>query len=241
MLDGGLVKTQRFKHPRYVGDPINAVKIFNEKEVDELILLDIGASRQRSAPDFAMIADLASEAFMPIGYGGGVADLDTAARLSGVGIEKIILDSGAIARPALVGEIAARLGSSSTVVSITVKRDWRGRPRLLDPSRRALLATNLVDHARSMVAEGAGELMINDSDRDGGQGGLDLDLVAMIAGAVEVPLIACGGAGKIADLASGVAAGASAVAAGSQFVFVGPHRAVLINYPDEAELGAVLP
>jgi cyclase len=235
------VKTVRFRSASYVGDPINAVKIFNEKEVDELVLLDISASRRGSEPDEALIADLASEAFMPIAYGGGVRTAEQAVRLTKLGVEKIIVDSAAIERPALVGEMAALLGSSSTLVSITVSRDWRGRWRLYDPRRRRRLRVDPVAYARSVVKLGAGELLIHDADREGMYNGLDEVLIAAITNAVDVPVIACGGAGTIADLASGIAAGASAVAAGSQFVFYGPHRAVLINFPSETELAAVMP
>ena len=241
ILGGELVKTIGFKRPRYVGDPINAVKIFNEKEVDELVVLDIGASRFRRPVDEALIADLASEAFMPMAYGGGVRDPAQAAGLSALGVEKIIVDSAAIAEPALVTGIADRLGSSSTVASISIKRDWRGRPRVFDPARRRLTGLKPAAHAQSLVGLGAGEILLNDVDRDGRCRGLDMELVRSVAEAVDVPLIACGGAGSVADLAAGVAAGASAVAAGSQFMFIGPHRAVLINYPDEDELAEAVP
>lgn len=240
LLGGALVKTTRFRRPRYVGDPINAVKIFNDKEVDELIVLDIGASRAGREPDAAMIADLASEAFMPIAYGGGVNSPEIAARLSALGVEKIIVDSGAIARPDMVSAIAARLGSSSTLASISVKRDWRGRPRVFDPARRRVVALDPLRHAQQLVELGAGEIMLNDVDGDGTYRGYDLELVGALAEAVDVPVIACGGGGAIPDLAAGIAAGASAVAAGSQFMFIGTHRAVLINYPSEAELAAVM-
>lgn len=241
LLAGELVKTVGFRRPRYVGDPINAVKIFNEKEVDELVVLDIGASRRGQPIDEGLVADLASETFMPMAYGGGVADAEQAGRLSALGVEKIIVDSAAVANPGLVSAIADRLGSSSTVVSISVKRDWRGRPRVFDPARRRMTSLDPVDQARALVGVGAGEIMLNDVDRDGSYRGLDLTLVRSIAEAVEVPLIACGGAGTVSDLAAGVAAGASAVAAGSQFMFFGRHRAVLINFPAERELAAVLP
>lgn len=241
IVGGELVKTVGFKRPRYVGDPINAVKIFNEKEVDELLVLDIGASRFGRPVDQALIADLASEAFMPMAYGGGVHDARQAAELSALGVEKIIVDSAAIAEPALVKGIADRLGSSSTVASISVKRDWRGRPRVLDPARRRLTALDPAAHACRLAGLGAGEILLNDVDRDGSYRGLDLELVCSVAEAVDVPLITCGGAGTVADLAAGIAAGASAVAAGSQFMFMGPHRAVLINYPDEAELAEAMP
>jgi cyclase len=241
LSDGGLVKTVRFRNPSYVGDPINAVKIFNEKEVDELVILDIDASRRGSAPDEALIADIASEAFMPIAYGGGVRTAEQAVRLAKLGVEKIIVDSAAIVRPALVREMAALLGSSSTLVSMTVSRDWRGRWRVYDASRRKRLSVDPVTYAREMADLGAGEILIHDADREGTYGGLDEELIRAVAGAVAIPVIACGGAGTIGDLAAGIAAGAPAVAAGSQFVFFGPHRGVLINFPTEAELAAVMP
>jgi cyclase len=241
LSDGGLVKTVRFRKRTYVGDPINAVRIFNEKEVDELVLLDIDASRRGSPPDEALIEDVASEAFMPIAYGGGVRTAQQAIRLAKLGVEKVIIDSAAIARPALVGEVAASLGSSSTLVSITVSRDWRGRWRVYDASRRQRLAIDPSTYARKMAELGAGELLIHDADRDGTYEGFDGALVSTVAAAVPVPLIACGGAGTVDHLAAGVAAGAGAVAAGSQFIFFGPHRAVLINFPKEAELAAVMP
>lgn len=237
----GLVKTVRFGKRTYIGDPINAVRIFNEKEVDELVLLDIDASRTGSAPDEALIEDVASEAFMPIAYGGGIRTAEQAVRLAKLGVEKVIIDSAAIARPALVSEIAARLGSSSTLVSITVSRDWRGRRRVYDPSRGKRLKIGPVAYAQRMADLGAGEILIHDADRDGTYQGFDEVLVAAIAEAVPVPVIACGGAGTVDHLAAGVAAGADAVAAGSQFIFYGPHRAVLINFPTEAELTAAMP
>jgi cyclase len=241
VLDGDLVKTVNFRAPRYVGDPVNAVKLFNEMEVDELVVIDIGASRNGTPSDRELIADLATEAFMPIAYGGGVNSAAEAARLSAIGVEKIIVDSGAIANPELVSDIAARLGSSSTVGSISVCRDRRGRLQVFDPARRTRTDADPVDRARQLVALGAGEIMLNDVDRDGTYKGFDTMLIEQVARAVEVPVIACGGAGSVADLAAGIAAGASAVAAGSLFMFFSSQRGVLINYPDEPELAAVMP
>lgn len=240
VLNGDLVKTVKFRAPRYVGDPVNAVKIFNEMEVDELVVLDIGASRQGRAPDRELIAGLSGEAFMPITYGGGVTDAREAAELSAVGVEKIVIDSAAIANPPLVAALAARLGSSSTVGSISVKRDWRGRPRVFDSARRLITGQDPVEHARHLVELGAGEILLNDIDRDGTYHGFDTNLVGAVAQALDVPVIACGGCRSVSDLATAVAAGASAVAAGSLFMFIGPQRGVLINYPDEAELAAIL-
>ena len=241
VLDGDLVKTVNFREPRYVGDPVNAVKLFNEMEVDELVVLDIGASRNGTAPDRDLMADLATEAFMPIAYGGGVKSADEAAQLSAIGVEKIIVDSGAIADPGLVADIAARLGSSSTVCSISVCRDRHGHAHVFDPAQRIQMDGDPVERARQLVELGAGEILLNDVDRDGSYMGFDTGLVEAVAEAVDVPVIACGGAGSVDDLAAGVAAGASAVAAGSLFMFFSSQRGVLINYPDEAELAAVMP
>lgn len=240
LLDGDLVKTVSFRSPRYVGDPVNAVKIYNEMEVDELVVIDIGASRKGQAPNRKLVGDLATEAFMPVAYGGGVTSADEAARLSALGIEKVIVDSAAIVRPGLVSEIAARLGSSSTVCSISVRRDWLGRPRVFDPAKRRRTSLDPIERARRLVELGAGEIILNDVDRDGSYRGFDTALVRAVAEGVDVPVIACGGAGSIGDLAEGVAAGASAVAAGSLFMFYSAQRGVLINYPAEAELAAVL-
>jgi cyclase len=241
VLDGDLVKTVKFRAPRYVGDPINAVKIFNEMEVDELAVIDIGASRRGTLPDRELIANLASEAFMPIAYGGGVTSKDEASQLSALGVEKIIVDSAAIANPQLISDIAARLGSSSTVASISIKRDWRGRPQVFDAARRRKIARDPVARARELVELGAGEILLNDVDHDGSYVGFDTGRIQALAEAVDVPLIACGGAASVDDLAAGVAAGASAVAAGSMFMFMSSQRGVLINYPDEADLAAALP
>lgn len=241
ILDGDLVKTVKFRAPRYVGDPINAVKIFNEMEVDELAVIDIGASRRGTLPDRDLIANLASEAFMPIAYGGGVTSKDEASHLSALGVEKIIVDSAAITNPQLISDIAARLGSSSTVASISVKRDWRGKPQVFDPARRRKIGRDPAARARELVELGAGEILLNDVDHDGSYAGFDTDLIKALAQAVNVPLIACGGAATVDDLAAGVAAGASAVAAGSMFMFMSSQRGVLINYPDEADLAAALP
>jgi cyclase len=237
----GLVKTVRFADPKYVGDPINAVRIFNDKEVDELIFLDINASRERKDPAFSTIEDIASECFMPVAYGGGISSLDQARRIVASGIEKIILNSAALHRPTLVTELSAQIGASSTVVAIDVKKDLFGRHRVYDHVRQK--ATDLApeEHARRMVAAGAGEIFVNDVSRDGTGSGFDLDLVRNVSTAVEVPVIACGGAGKLDDLRLASEAGASAVAAGSLFVYMGKHRAVMINYPPYNVLRDLLP
>ena len=233
---GGLVKTIGFSDPAYVGDPINAVRIFNEKEVDELVLLDIEASRTGAEPRYDEIQEIVSEAFMPIAYGGGVRNIEQARRLVALGVEKIVVNSAALHEPQLIRALAERLGSSSTVVSINVKKDWRGRFRVYDSARSETTKHDLLEHARRCVAEGAGELFLNDVARDGTGKGYDLELIQRVVQAVDVPVIACGGAGTLDHFTEAVAAGASAVAAGSMFVYMGRHRAVMINYPGEKVL-----
>lgn len=234
----GLVKTVRFKNPKYVGDPINAVKLFNDLEVDELMLLDIKATPEGREPDFAKLRDIVSEAFMPVSYGGAVRSVDHARRLCQVGIEKVVVTTAAVDDPGLLSALARELGSQSVVVGMDVKHDWLRRPRVFKHCGLKNTGLDPVEHARNAERLGAGELLVNSIDRDGTQGGYDLELIEQVTRAVNIPVIACGGAGSVADLAKATQAGASAAAAGSLFVFRGPHRAVLINYPSPAELQA---
>jgi cyclase len=240
ILDGGLVKTIRFRDPRYVGDPINAVRIFNEKQADELVILDIGATVAGRGPDEAMIADVASEAFMPVAYGGGVRDLPTATRLIQSGVEKVVVNAAAVEQPDEVARISDRLGRSTLVISIDAARRRDGTFEVV--TRRGTRRTGLDvrAHAEAMSALGAGELFVNSVDRDGTMEGYDLDLVRSVASAVDIPVVACGGAGSLRDLADVVrSTGATAAAAGSIFVFHGRHRAVLITYPPYAARAAL--
>lgn len=236
LQDGGLVKTRRFRRPRYVGDPINAIRIFNEKYVDELVFLDIRASRVGAEPDYDLIGRIAGECFMPLCYGGGIRTLGQARRIVACGVEKIAVNSMAIDRPGLLHELSDEFGASSVVACIDVKRDFFGRERVFHPGRRRTTALDPVDQARAVVAQGAGEIFLNSVDRDGEYCGFDLDRIRRMAQAVNVPIVACGGAGRLEDMRAAIAAGASAAAAGSMFVFYGPHRAVLINYPSYASV-----
>lgn len=236
LQDGGLVKTTKFGRPRYVGDPINAIRIFNEKYVDELVFLDITASRRGAEPDYDLIARIAGECFMPLCYGGGIRTLEQARRIVAAGVEKIAVNSMAIDRPQLLTELSQELGGSSVVAAIDVKRDLFGRERIYHPGQRRLTRLDPVQHAKAVVAAGAGEVFINNVDRDGQYSGFDTGLIARVSAAVNVPVIACGGASNLDDMRAAVEAGASAAAAGSIFVFYGPHRAVLINYPDYASV-----
>lgn len=234
LQDGGLVKTRRFGRPRYVGDPINAIRIFNDKYVDELVFLDITATREGHEPDYDLIARIAGECFMPLCYGGGIRTLQQARRIVALGVEKIALNSSAIEDVALISQLSQEIGASSVVGAIDVKRDWLGRQRVYHPGRRRVTKLDPVEHARALVRAGAGELLINNVDNDGEGQGYDIALVTAVTSAVNVPVIVCGGAGSLAHMKNAIDAGASGVAAGSMFVFYGPHRAVLINYPDYA-------
>ena len=237
LSDGGLVKTVRFKDPNYLGDPINAVKIFSEKCVDELCVQDIQASREGRGPDFDLLEDIASEAFMPLSYGGGVTTVEQAARLFHIGFEKVILNTALIDRPELVRELAERFGSQSVVASIDVKLDRLRRYRCVVAGGTRATGETPFALAQRAQALGAGEVLLNSVDRDGMMQGYDLKLVKSVADGLTVPLVACGGAHDAADLARVLHEGhAHAAAAGSLFVYFGPLKAVLINVPSEEEL-----
>lgn len=238
LMDGGrLVKTRAFAKPAYVGDPVNTVKIFNEKEVDEIILLDIGASRAGQAPDFERVRDIATECFMPLCYGGGVRSVEDAQRLFENGVEKVAVNTAALANPGLIGEIAKRYGSQSVVAAMDVVSPWLRGHRVRNVAGRSTTAMRPVDWARRMVDEGAGELLVSAVERDGSMQGYDLELVQGVCRAVQVPVIACGGAASLDDCRRVIQEGrASAAAAGALFVYQGPHRAVLINYPSPEQL-----
>lgn len=238
---GGLVKTVQFKAPKYVGDPINAIKIFNDKRVDELVFLDISASRERREPNYQLIEEIAGECFMPLAYGGGVNTLSQAKRIIGLGVEKIIVNHGAIARPELVRELSRELGSQSVIGAIDVKKSWSGRYRVYDSGTGKSTDLDPLDHADRLVEMGAGEIFVNSVDKDGTQQGYDLSLVRRFTDRFSIPVIACGGAWTREHLRAVVRdAGASAAAAGSMFVFQGPHKAVLISYPPYDELVRLL-
>jgi len=232
LKERGLVKTIKFKDPTYVGDPINAVRIFNEKEVDELILLDITATIENRKPNIELIRDIAGECFMPLAYGGGIRSLEDIRNIFFVGAEKVVLNSYAVENPAFVREASAVFGSQSIVVSIDVKRTLLGKYEVYYASGGRNAKIDPVKHAVRMAELGAGEIFLNSIDRDGTQKGYDLELIRRVASAIDVPMVACGGAGSLNDFVSAVyEGGASAVAAASMFVFHGKHRAVLIQYP----------
>lgn len=237
--DGGLVKTERFRDPVYVGDPINVVKIFNEKEVDELVLLDIRASKRGTDPDFAMIEAIVSEAFMPVCYGGGVRTVEQARRLLALGVEKIALNTAALDNPALLTELSQAFGAQCVVGVVDVERQW-GRARVFSHAGRTPRERDPVRWAQRLVELGAGEILVQSVDRDGTMRGFDLPLLRSLRGAVSVPVIAAGGAGTMDTLLDALRTeSVAALGVGARFVFIGPHRAVLITYLSGAERRAL--
>ncbi len=238
--DGGLVKTVKFKSPKYVGDPINAVRIFNVKEVDELVILDIGATREGREPNYDHIKEIVSEAFMPIGYGGGISTLNQIEKLFKIGVEKIILNTAAFTNSALITEAASIYGSQSIVVSIDVKKDIWGEYKVYTNSGIQKQKGDLFTLLKGFQDMGAGEIFLNSIDKDGTMSGYDIILIEKAVRVLNIPLVAIGGAGQVKHLGAAIKAGASAVAAGSIFVFQGIHRAVLISYIKSEELNKYL-
>lgn len=237
----GLVKTCRFKDPKYVGDPINAIKIFNDKEVDELVLLDISASLEGRGPAYSVIEEVASECFMPLAYGGGIRTVDEARRILKLGVEKAVFNTTGWLDPSVLTAASREFGAQAVVASIDVRRKLFGRYEVFVEGGTRGTGVDPVEYARRMEAAGAGEILLTSIDRDGTMQGYELDLIARVTAAVGVPVIAAGGAGSVQDFRIAIQeGGADAVAAGAMFVFHGPHRAVLITYPSRAELESKL-
>lgn len=238
---GGLVKTKKFGSPTYIGDPINAVKIYNEKEVDELMFLDITASKEQRGPNFTFLKDIATECFIPLCYGGGVTTTDEIRKLLRIGIEKISLNSVNFTNPNLISEAAKLFGSSTVVGSIDVKMNLFRKLRVFNSKTRDATKLDPVEYAKFLESQGAGEILVNSVDRDGMLTGYDYELIKKITDAVSIPVIACGGASKLDDIQRVVKyAGASAAAAGSIFVYQGGNKGVLINYPNYQQLEEIL-
>jgi cyclase len=235
----GLVKGVRFKDFKYVGDPINAVKIFNEKEVDELFFLDISATPEGRTPPLELVQRLADECYMPFGVGGGIRSADQARNILKAGAEKVAINTAAIDDPSVITRIAEQFGKQSVVVSIDVQKKWTGGQVVYGRNGTKKTALDPVDWAVQAASLGAGEILLTSIDRDGTGEGYDLDLIRRVSAAVDVPVIACGGAASIDHLRDALRAGAAAVAAGSFFVFHGRKRAVLINFPNQAELASL--
>jgi imidazole glycerol-phosphate synthase subunit HisF len=239
---GGLVKTVGFKEPKYVGDPINAVKIFNEKEADELVVLDIDATVNGAEPDYRMIAHLAAECRMPLCYGGGVKTPEQAKRIIGLGVEKVAISSAAVDDPTLITRIAQEVGRQSVVVVLDVKKKMFGRDYdVVTHNGRQNTKRSVWEVAQQAQAAGAGELVINSIDLDGAMKGYDLSLATKLRQLVNIPITILGGAGSLGDIESLIqACGVIGAAAGSLFVFKGVYKAVLINYPTLAQRDALI-
>jgi cyclase len=237
---GGLVKTIRFSKRAYIGDPINAVRIFNDKEVDELLVLDIDASKNNREPNIRFIEDIVSEAFMPISYGGGIKTLDSMRRLYRAGVEKCVIRSAIDNNFQLIKEATSEIGKQSIVGCIDYRKTWTGKV-LAVTSERTTKSTP-VELAQKLVQAGVGELIVQSCERDGTYCGYDLSLLASISSKVPVPVVACGGAGSISDFRRAYTeASCTAVAAGSLFVFQSKGGGVLISYPPQDSLRNTLP
>ena len=233
--DDVLVKTVRFKSPRYIGDPINAIKIFNEKEVDELVVLDISATNKKKI-NFDLLSRINKEAFMPVGYGGGINTLEDAQKIFSLGYEKIILNHIALSQPDFIAQLSNICGSQSVVVCVDIKKNLFGKYVVYDYIRKKNTNRLLVDWVKECEQRGAGEIILHNIDREGTFTGYDSGILSSVCNAVNIPTIALGGAANTEDLKTGIQDGASAVAAGSMFVFHGPHKAVLITYPDKTKM-----
>lgn len=232
--NGKLVKTTQFKKENYIGDPINAVKIFNEKYVDEISILDISASREGKEPDYSLIERISNEAFMPFAYGGGITDVSEVKKILRMGVEKVVIGSAAFFNKSLITQAVESFGSQSIVVSVDVKSSFLGKRNVFVKNGKKNTRCSPVDYVKRIEALGAGEIILNNIDREGTYKGFDINLIKEITQAVRIPVIAVGGANSAEDLLRAIKhGGASASAAGSLFIYYGANKAVLINYPWE--------
>ena len=233
---GGIYKTTKFKKPIYIGDPINTIRLLNEMEVDEIVILDIDASKQKKDPNYEMIMELASEAFMPVAYGGGLRTIEQAKKILNCGIEKIVINYAAQQSGELIKDCSRQFGSQSVVSSIDYSKSLIGGNRQYDHVTRKQLIKSPIEAAKIAQKMGAGEILLTSVDREGSMQGLDVELIHEVNQQLEIPLIICGGAGTLEHLKQAQKAGASAIAGGSMFIFRGNKRGILINYPNESLL-----
>ena len=238
--DGGLVKTTQFKNSVYIGDPINSVRIYNELEVDELMFLDIKASRYAHKPPFKIIAEIANECFMPFSYGGGITTLDDAKKLFDLGVEKVVLNTVLHTNPNLISEIAKYYGTQSITVAFDVKKSFFGGYHIYVANGSKKVAKSFLEYILGIEELGIGEILINSIDCDGSMSGFDTELIERVSSRVNVPVVALGGAGQLSDLAKAKKAGASAIGLGSIAVFQNKSRGILINFPTKAEILKIL-
>ena len=236
----GLVKTMKFDDPGYIGDPMNAVKIFNEFEADELVILDINATPENRGISKDIVHNIAEEAYMPFAVGGGINNIEQIREILNLGVEKVVINTAAYKNPQIISKAAIKFGGQSIIVSIDVKTNAQGKKKVYTSCGMEETNFEPVEYAKIVEQLGAGEIMINSIDKDGTMTGFDLDLIKSVSESVSIPTIACGGAGSLDDFSDAINLGrASAVAAGSYFVYIGINRAVLINYPDNDDLDEI--
>lgn len=240
LRNASLVKTMQFGRFQYVGDPCNTVRIFNELEVDELVFLDITATRENRPPNLSLLADIANECFMPLGYGGGIKRFEDAKAILRLGFEKIIINSFAVENTKFISRLAEHFGSQAVIVSIDVKRTLFRDNKVYTRSGTVNTSRDPVEWAQEVESLGAGEILLTSIDREGTWRGFDLQLVRSVADAVNIPIIAHGGAGSLAHLGQVVGQGASAVAVGSMVVFQKKGMGVLVNFPDPEQIEAAI-
>ena len=235
-----LVKTIKFKDTKYVGDPINTLKIFNEKEVDEILVLDIEASKNDSEANYELIGNFASECFMPLSYGGGISSIDQAHKIFDLGVEKISLNSMLLNDLNEVKKICEEFGSQAVIASIDICKNYFGRYKIFNSKIKKIYNCNLDEFIDKVIDAGVGEIILNAIYKDGTMEGMDTNLIELVNKRINIPLISIGGVGSLEDIKNGILAGSDAISAGSFFVFNGPHRAVLITYPKYENLSKLL-
>ena len=236
----GLVKTINFKDPRYIGEPINAVKIFNDLKADELVFLDINATKELRSISYELVRDIGDEAFMPFAVGGGIKNMKQIEKMLQAGAEKIVINSEAIRNPEFIAEASKTFGSQSIVISIDVKKSIFNKYSVWIDSGTKNTNKNPVELAKAYCDLGAGELLVNSINNDGMMNGYDIKLIKNISSLIEIPVIACGGAGNLSHMKDCFLEGqAHSLAAGSMFIYHGPRKAVLLNYPNKEELKGV--
>jgi len=236
LRDNSLVKTVNFKNPKYIGDPANTCRIFNELEVDELCFLDIEVSQRGDEPNYSILSDIANECFMPLSYGGGIRSLKVAERIFKIGFEKIVINSAAYSNPTLISEISRTFGSQSLIVAIDVKRRWMRSSVLCSYGTKKSHVKSPVEWAKEVESLGAGEILLTSVSNEGLWNGFDLDLTKSVCEAVGIPVIAHGGAGNVEHIDSAIRVGASAVALGSMVVYQAQGLGVLVNFPNKEDL-----
>jgi cyclase len=236
IIDGGVYKTTKFADPVYIGDPINTVRLFNDLEVDELVILDIQASKNRVTPDIEFISDIISEAFMPVAYGGGLHSKEQAGRVLRAGVEKVVLNDVNLDSLTVLEHCAKEFGSQSVIAAVDVKKKLFGGYSVYGHVSGKTMEISIREYVDKLIESGAGEIFLTEIDRDGMMKGYDLELISSITSVVDVPVIVCGGAGTLKHMQEAAKMGACALAAGSMFVYKGKQKGVLINYPSENQL-----